>query len=533
MDAVIATALAYLRAVWRRRWLAMLCAWIFCLAVWGITLSLPDRYEASAKVYVDASTALKPVLEGLAVGDNPESELSLVREALLSRPQLEAVARKTNLDAKVMSPVQMDALILDLQTKIAVTSSMIRGGEGGPDNLYVISYQHRNRAKSIEVVKTLLDSFVNDTLRGNRSGADEAQTFLRNQISDYEKRLADAEARLADFKKRNVGMIPGERGDYFTRLDAEIAGLQKTETDLAVASSRREALRNQLEASQRYIPGIGNANPMPAQGMPASDLSVRIQESEARLEGLLLRYTDKHPEVIALRATITDLKAREAKELADLAKGGSGTGAIRSLTANPVYQAIQMQLNQVEVDIASLGGAVSQHRQQIAELRRFVDLAPEVEQEFARLNRDYGVTKVQYEALVKRLEEARISDDAARSGVMRFEIIDPPRANVKPVWPNRPLFVSLGLFGGCLVGIAVALVLQLLSPTFSDARLLSQRTGLPVLGAISRVPVAAELARMTRDRRWIVFASVVLFGACAVLVVFGNTGARLLRQLVA
>jgi len=53
MDEIIATILGYLRVVWRRRWLAMLVAWLFCLVVWGVTVTLPDRYEASAKVYVD------------------------------------------------------------------------------------------------------------------------------------------------------------------------------------------------------------------------------------------------------------------------------------------------------------------------------------------------------------------------------------------------------------------------------------------------------------------------------------------------
>jgi len=472
------------------------------------------------------------VLEGLAVGENPASALGLVQEALLSRPQLEAVIKKTQLGVRNISPAQLDALILELQTRIKVTATAVRGDDAGHDNLYTISYQHPSREKSVDVVKTLLDGFVADTLQGNRSGADEAQAFLKGQITDYERRLAAAEARLADFKKRNVGMIPGERGDYFTRLDAEMAGLQKSETELAVATARRDALRAQLETSQRYIPGTANAaNAAPA--AQTSDVSARIAEAEARLENLLLKYTDKHPEVIALRQTIADLKAREAKEMAELAKGGSGTGAIRSLTANPVYQAIQLQVNQVDVDMAALHGAIAQHEQQIKELRRIVDLAPEVEREFAELNRDYGVTKAQYEALVRRLEQAHISDQAARSGVMRFEIIDPPRANVKPVWPNRPLFAVAGLIGGIVFGLGVTLTLHLLAPTFCDARMLAQRTGLRVLGAVSRVRAPLEVAQATRDRRRFALAGAALIGGCAALVLFGNVGARLLHRFIA
>jgi hypothetical protein len=76
---------------------------------------------------------------------------------------------------------------------------------------------------SLDVVRTLLDNFVEGTLSGNRTGANEAQSFLVRQIADLEKRLSEAEARLAEFRKRNVGMLPGEsRGDYFSRLEAEM-----------------------------------------------------------------------------------------------------------------------------------------------------------------------------------------------------------------------------------------------------------------------------------------------------------------------
>ena len=119
------------------------------------------------------------------------------------------------------------------------------------------------------------------------------------------------------------------------------------------------------------------------------DVTLRRQEAEQRLEELLQRYTERHPEVISLRKTIEELKVREAAELKDLQSGGMGTGAIRSLSANPVYQQIQSQLNQSQVEIASLQGAVSQHKSEIANLSRFVDQAPEIEQEFSRLNREY------------------------------------------------------------------------------------------------------------------------------------------------
>src|SRR6478609_1138873 len=111
---------------------------------WIIVLLLPDHYEASARVFVDARTPLRPVLQGIAIEEDYESQLALVREALLSRPQLETVIRQTNLGAGVAAtPGGLEALIAKLQNQIhVITTSANRGGgdRSGGDAIYTISY---------------------------------------------------------------------------------------------------------------------------------------------------------------------------------------------------------------------------------------------------------------------------------------------------------------------------------------------------------------------------------------------------------
>jgi len=539
MNELITTLYAYARALWRRRWLGMIAAWGVCIAGWLVVAVLPERYEASARVYADSRTALQRVVEGIAIDQDFESEVQLIREALLSRPQMEAVAHKTKLDARVTTPQQMDSLVTSLQQGISVVASQSgdrnvrRPASEKRDVVYTISYQNVDRGKSVDVVRTLLDNFVEGTLSGNRAGASEAQNFLAKEIADLEKRLAESEERLAEFKKRNVGMIPadGASGDYFSRLSTERAGLQRAKTDLAIAMSRREELRRQLSSARQYVPGTSSATG--GGGGMSSDLSQRIQQSEAELQDLLLRFTDKHPEVIALRQTIGELKTREAEELATLSRGGTGTGAIRSLSVNPVYQSMQTQLSQSEVDIAALRGAVGQHEQEIARLGAFVDSAPEVEQEYSRLNRDYDVIKAQYESLVKRLEQAKVSDSAAQSGIVRFEVIEPPHASISPVWPNRGLLTIAVLFAGLLIGAAAALAPQFLRPTFDNTRSLTELTGLPVLGAVSLLPKPGEPLLLRQEIRRLSLAGGGLVCLAAVLLVIGDAGARAIQSLLA
>ena len=115
-----------------------------------------------------------------------------------------------------------------------------------------------------------------------------------------------------------------------------------------------------------------------------------------------------------------------------------------------------------------------------------LDTAPEVEAEFSRLTRDYDITKTRYNELVNRLDRAQISEDAEQTGVVRFEVIDPPSVGVDPVAPDRPRLLSLVLAVGLAAGLALAFVLHQLRPVFTNAASLGDITGLPVLGAVSR-----------------------------------------------
>lgn len=533
MNETIAQIYEWARAAWRRRWLALTTAWVVALAIWAVVMILPDRYEASAKVFVQASTALRPVLQGIAIDEDYESQLAKVREALLSRPQLEAVARKTNLDANVKTPAQMDGLVTALQDQIEVVAVAADERRGpSSDMIYTISYENTDRDMSVAVVRTLLQNFEEGALSGNRSGTDQAQVFLDQQIVELEGRLRESEERLAEFKKRNVGMIPGERGDYFTRMDKEMTGLQDAETRLAVAFSRQAELQRQLQTSRAYLPGSAAlSNPVAMAGAPP-DISLRRQEAEQKLEDLQLRYTEKHPEVIALQRTIAELKAKESAELAELQSGGMGTGAIRSLSANPVYQQIQSQLNLSRVEIASLQGEISQHRSEISSLRRFVDQAPEIEQEFSRLNRDYGATKAQYSQLVARREQAKVSDDAAHTGVERFKVLEPPRASSTPVAPKRPLLIIAGLMAAIGAGLALALLPQFIAPTFGDTKTLERKIGLPVIGFVSAVKTDSQRVQERSSSRRAAFSGIALVALAVVLATLGPLGMQLLRNLI-
>jgi polysaccharide chain length determinant protein (PEP-CTERM system associated) len=531
MQALIIKILDDIRGSWRFRWVGLAAAWAACLIGWVYVFAMPNVYEAKARVYVDSKTVLGPLLRGLALDPNVESELSVVRQALLSRPTLETVARKTDLDLRAKTPEAREGLLASLQKRIVVVTE-VRQRNSTTDGLYAISFQDHSREKSLAVVETLLNTFVEETLGSKRTGQESAQRFLSDEIGELERRLTESEDRLAEFKKKNVGVMPGEGGDYFQRLQAEMSGLTNTRQSVALAESRRAELQRQLSGEDPFLFGI---DPGASQSSGESgDLTFRIQEMESRLEEMLLRFTEKHPEVIAVKSTIDELKKKQQEEITRVQAGQRATGSMASsLKSNPVYQGIESELKRVEVQLAELRADLSQRSSRVAGLQRLVDTVPEVEAELARLNRDYEITRTRYLELVERRETAKLSESAEKQGVVKFQIIDPPAVGLEPVAPNRILL----LMGVLIVGIGVAAglmyLLNELRPVYQNTRVLSEATGLPVLGAVSRTWMPDQKARERKGVFVFAGAASLLVAICLMFVMWSGPAVRVAQRLLA
>jgi polysaccharide chain length determinant protein (PEP-CTERM system associated) len=503
MNVLVEEVLEEVRGAWRFRWWALGAAWLLGVLGWAVVMLLPDMYEGRATVFVDTRTALRPVLQGLAVEQDVDAELNFVRQSLLGAPQLEKIARDVGLLNPALTDVRERVSVIDgLRDRISITVTSAGSGEGARDagSIYGIVYQDRDRTRSLKVVGELLNTLIVDTLGGKRQGSEDAQKFLETQIRDYETRLRAAEDKLADFKKHNVGAMPTEEGGYFTRLQSEMDAVKTAQTALSVAMSRREELTRQLNGesplSAAGAPGAVLGAPGAAAG--GGDTVSRIRETQAHLDELLLNYTDKHPDVIAARQTLAELNTRRASELEALRRGDASAVANSGATVNPVYQSIQLALNQADVEIASLRRQLGDHQSRVTDLRRALDTMPKVEAEYAQLNRDYDVNKTQYTALLTQLEKAKLGQEADTNGSVRFEIVEPPNAEYRPVAPHRTLLVLavLAVSVGC--GAGVAYLIQLLKPVFWSVRTLAENTGATVLGAVSPAFPQALLRR----KRW-------------------------------
>jgi polysaccharide chain length determinant protein (PEP-CTERM system associated) len=482
---------------------------------------------------VDTKTALKPVLQGIVIDQDVNAQLNLVRQSLLSGPQLEPVAVEVGiLDMRTATPQQRLRTLDDMRDRIELGVASAGGRSEGQDpdagTIYSIKYKDISRDRAVKVVEILQTHLIENTLGGKRLGSENAQKFLVSQIQELEQRLRTAEDRLAEFKKNNVGLMPTEQGGYFQRLQSDIDAVKKAQSDLAVAMSRREELQRQLRGEAPIAAATGLTTTASGGQQGGTDTLSRIKETQAKLDDLLLRYTDKHPDVIATRQTLEQLKARRQAELEALRRGDPNAAAASGASSNPVYQSIQLALNQTDLEIASLRREIAGHQAKVDESRKMLDTMPQVEAEYARLNRDYDVTKANYTALVERLEKSKLGEEASSSGSIRFDVIEPPIADFKPISPKRNLLVLGILVAAIGGGVGVAVLLHLLKPVFSTARGLADATGLVVLGAVSMTWLDRKSLQRKRSYIYYGIALAGLFVIGAVVLQLNRMGVRLL-----
>jgi polysaccharide chain length determinant protein (PEP-CTERM system associated) len=470
--------LLHLHGAWRMRWLAVTIAWLVALVGWAVVWAMPNTYVASAQVYVDTESMLRPLLTGLAVGTDVRSDVNMMSTVMLSRPNLERVARETDLYLRAENPQDFDALVRTLTQKIQLMSN-------GRDSTYTIAYPDTDRQMALRVVQTLLNTFVEDTLHIKRDDSATTQQFLQEQIAAYEGKLRLAEERLADFKRKNLGLMPGQTGDYYTRLQTALTNVETLQAKYQQLSERKADLERQVQGEE---PTFGIIEPH-----KSGPNDAKIADLKRRRDQLLLQYTEKHPEVMAIEEQIAQLEKEGASGTASSAplEADPQRLALRALDINPVYQSIRISLSQTEAELAELRGEIAAQQNQVALLRSRVNTAPEIEANLAQLNRDYEVNKAQYTALLQRLESARLSEHAEQSTEkIKFRIVEPPFVPRTPSGPKRILLLSLVLVLAMGAAAGTALLLDSARPAFSTRARLQEVTGLPVLGSLSKVTEA-------------------------------------------
>lgn len=475
---------AEIRPYWRRRWTILIVAWGVSVIGWFVVLSLPDRYEAMTRIYVETDNLLTPLLRNITVQADVTKQLEVLQRTLLNRTNMAVVAHAADLDLDLQTDMDKENLYTRLAKQILVRA------EG--NNLFTVTYSNSNPLLAKKIVESLLNIFVETNLGQNRSNMESARNFIETQIAAYEGKLKEADERLADYKAHHIDVLAGAGNTSFSaRLDSAREDLSAAKAKVDDLSAMRQQLAANLASVPQYlevdspsqviISGNGSVS-----GSLATSARGRVQQLEAELAQLEARFTDQHPDVVATKRAL-DL-ARQRVETEDKQPSSQSSGSGRGRISNPVYEQVKLRLVQAESDLVQAQSHARLADAEVHRLQGLAETAPKVEAELADLNREYSVIKGKYEELLGRRESARISEAAETKGdKMQFRIIEAPQVPTRPSFPNRPLFVSLMLAFSLAVGVGVVFLLHKIDDTVSSVETLSEEFNVRVFGTVPRV----------------------------------------------
>jgi polysaccharide chain length determinant protein (PEP-CTERM system associated) len=492
MQEIVQKVLLVLRGMWKFRWPGLVVAWVMAIVGVVVVMKIPDQYEATARIYVDTDSILKPLMAGLTVQPNVEQQIGMLSRTLISRPNLEKLIRMADLDLKNAGKQDQEALIEKLAKGIEIRTA-------GGINLYTMAYRDAEQDRAKRVIQSMVSIFVESGLGTSRKDTDAAKTFLNEQIKTFEAKLEEAEARMKEFQLRNIATQSADGKNAATRLSEANSQLQAAQLQLREAEFARDAAKQQLAMERGQGANIATQSLLQESTINVStpELDARIGELRKNLDALRQRFTDQHPDVVTTQRLIKDLEEQKKREMAELRKvamaQAAANGPGQSTNSSLAAQELSRVLAGAEVQVAALRARVAEYTARAATARESLKSAPQIEAEAAQLNRDYAITKKNYEDLVARRQSAVMSGELdVASGVAEFRLIDPPRVAPKPVSPNRMLLLPLVLIVALGGGVFFAFAASQMRPTFATAEDLRQQTGLPLLGVVTLLRSEAD-----------------------------------------
>ena len=495
-EARVAPNLGSLLAIWsRRKWLAILSFAAVFSAGATVTAVLPQIYQSAATILVVGQQVPVDFVRTTITG-SLDTRMQTISQEILSRSRLAELINKFGLYSNVKPQPSPEALVERMRRDIEVKTTGI--DRAGGTVAFTIKYQGRDSETVARVTNTLASYYIDENMKVRERQVTGTAEFLRVQLNDVKARLEAQEHRVSDFKRRNLGELPSQ-------LDANLATLERLNTRFRLNGEKQIRAREQRQELARLIESMATLTATPvrpvtrtrpgAAAAPSDADSARLARMKQELADLRTRFSDRYPDVLQLKGEIAALERQIAETKREAPPAVSTTVNNEPPAPGPDLQTVQMEqaLSQLNVELKTLKDEETELRGSMATYQARVDNTPRRDIEFQELSRDYDSTRELYRTLLKRYEEAQLSENLEqRQKGEQFRILEAAVPATIPSAPNRSrlflmsLVFSLGLAAGLVI---LAEQLDSSFHTIDDLR------------ADATVPVLVSIPRIVTDRR--------------------------------
>lgn len=446
----------------KRRYLILTCFFVAVVAATVISFLLPKTYEAGTTLRIKQPRGLADSLLGsMPMGDvlGTKQQMSTYAEILKSRTVIESMIATIYAGKNEADIPKYEEMLGRISTLPIRDTEILK-----------VAVRAKTPVEAQSVANSLVQTFIDRMTYLARSEQTMVRKFIGDRLIEAKNELDQAEEKLEAYKRDQQIAAPEEETKAIVGQLSQINQLKAANAvELSASQAKLESARQQLENEK---PGFIAENQLILQ------YKSKLADLEVQLVGMLQKYTDQHPEVLALRAAIDETKQRLNTEIARVVNSEASS-------LNPVHQGILQNKIQAEVEIAAATSQKEAIDKILASQESILSTLPAKEQGLVRAMRDANVAQQIYIMLAQRHEEARISEVMQPTDIQVIDRAVAPKAN-KPIKPNKKQNVMIAAFFGFLIGTGLAFVLEYFNKTINSADDIQTYLGLPVLG---RIPV--------------------------------------------
>lgn len=543
------------RSLWRRRRLILWVGGVAAVLTLMLAFLLPPTYKATATILIEQQEIPQELVRS-TITSYADQRVQILSQRVMTTQNMLGVIDRYGLYPDLRRRAPRETLLSKIREDVALNmigADVIDPRSGRPTRAniaFTVSYTSRSPEMAFKVANELTSLYLNENVESRTKQAQQAAGFLGEESNRLSGEIALLENQLAEFKSKYADQLPelkqfniasAERtgmderdamnrlatlDQQRTLLEAQLAQISPvspvfSESGARVlnAEDRLRALRGSLASlTSRYGPNHPDvlATRREVQGLEKqvnadserNDLFRQLDDAQSQLASAKQRYSVDHPDVKRLERLVTGIQ----QSLKDAPKVGSGSVPVANKPDNPVYIQLKGQIDALATERDSMKRQLAGLRGRLTDFERRLTLSPEVERQYAALARDYENARVKYQEVRAKQMEAQVSQnlEAERKGE-RFTLIDPALPPERPVSPNRPLILILGLVLSLVAAAAAALMANAMDSSVRSAGDLRRLLGVdPLVVLPSMVTAEVLAARGERLRKVLISVAVAV-----------------------
>jgi capsular exopolysaccharide synthesis family protein len=340
---------------------------------------------------------------------------------------------------------------------ISVQEMISRNRKVVPQRLTLVvtvSFQHPDRMVAAKVANLFVEEYMKYNKSVRDSDLSKAVDDLQSTVEEQRRKVDQLAQKLQAYKERNKTVSLDQRKDIVSEslkvanLEAQRAGFVLQGVESRLNQIKEYRARSQDLTGLAFI----------AESKIVQDLQQQLAARTIDISKLKERYRDGHPDMKQARKSFDQTRLELDR-------------AIMS-----ICEQVQSEYNSSLVNLKA--------RQQELEKQKSESLHLEsLAVEYSQIEREYLTQNQILQGIVARKTETTMTSTFATQNARLVDQAVPPPEN-KPVSPNVPLNLGLGVVGGLGLGLALAFFVAFIDDRVKSSYDIEGVVGLPLIGII-------------------------------------------------